>query len=156
MKKTLGLRAVEMLGMAALVAFGVAGCRTAALSAEARSVTASRNAPPPECEPKGYLTGRGGGTFGGGLVSNEDLIEYALNDLRNQAAELGANFIQHDPPQMGSGDGTTTTVTMTGTAYQCVGAEAADAPKAAAAQPDAPSDVPPPPPAAPEEAETAP
>jgi hypothetical protein len=67
----------------------------------------------------GYLTGRGGGTFGGGWITNDKLVEYALNDLRNQAAKLGANYVQHDPPQMGSGDGTTTTVTITGTAYLC-------------------------------------
>jgi len=98
---------------------GSNACKTSDLSPAAANVAAGRNAAGPGCKPLGYLTGKGGGTFGGSLVSNEDLIEYAMNDLRNQAAEKGANYVQHDPPQMGSGDGTTTTVTITGTAYQC-------------------------------------
>ncbi len=95
------------------------GCKTADLTAGGAKVAAGRNPPPPGCKTLQYITGKGGGTFGGGLVSNEDLIEYALNDLRNKAADLGGNFVQHDPPQLGSGDGTTTSVTMTGTAYKC-------------------------------------
>jgi len=51
-------------------------------------------------------------------IPNEDLIEYAMNDLRNKAAELGATHVQADPPQLGSGDGTTTTATVTGTAVR--------------------------------------
>lgn len=64
--------------------------------------------------------GRGGGTFGGSWVSNESLIEHVMNDLR-KAADLGANFVQHDSPTMGQGGGdggsTTTTATVSGTAY---------------------------------------
>ena len=66
-----------------------------------------------------HLVGEGGGTFGGEFISNDDLIEYALNDLRNQAAEANANYIQTDPPTLGQGDGTTTTATISGTAYRC-------------------------------------
>jgi len=108
-----------LVGALALVAVLATGCKTADLTPAGADVAASRNAPPPGCKPVGYLTGKGGGTFGGDLISNEDLIEYALNDLRNQAAEVGANFVQHDPPGLGSGDGTTTSVTITGTAYRC-------------------------------------
>jgi hypothetical protein len=104
-----------------VVILGAFGCSTASLSGEGAKVAASRNPPTKGCKPLGYLTGKGGGTFGGGFVSNEDLIEYALNDLRNKAGELGGNYVQHDPPQMGSGDGTTTTATVTGTAYKCGG-----------------------------------
>ncbi len=46
-----------------------------------------------------------------------------MNDLRNKAAELGANFVQHDTPTMGqagSDNGSTTsTATVSGTAYLC-------------------------------------
>ena len=113
------LRTTCFVGGLALLTPLITACKTSDLTPAGAEVTASRNAAPPGCEPVGYLTGKGGGTFGGGLVSNEDLIEYALNDLRNQAAERGANFIQHDPPGLGSGDGTTTSVTITGTAYKC-------------------------------------
>jgi hypothetical protein len=98
---------------------GASACKTSDLTPAAANVAAGRSAAGTGCKPLKYLTGKGGGTFGGGFISNEDLIEYALNDLRNQASELGANYVQHDPPQLGSGDGTTTSVTITGTAYQC-------------------------------------
>lgn len=78
---------------------------------------------PESCKSLGYIVGRGGGSFGGGWIANEDLIEYAMNDLRNQASKLGANFVQHDTPTMGqsgSDNGTTTTTaTISGTAYLC-------------------------------------
>jgi len=98
---------------------GATACKTSDLSPAAANVAAGRSAAPTGCKPLKYLVGKGGGSFGGGLISNEDLIEYALNDLRNQAAELGANYVQHDPPQLGNSDGTTSSVTITGTAYQC-------------------------------------
>jgi hypothetical protein len=50
-------------------------------------------------------------------------VKYAMNDLQNNVAKLGGNFVQHDTPQLGiSGDkyGTTTsTATVSGTAYFC-------------------------------------
>jgi hypothetical protein len=95
------------------------GCKTSDLTPAGANVAAGREEAPVGCKPLGYITGKGGGTFGGDFISNEDLIEYAMNDLRNQTAELGANYVRHDPPQLGSGDGTTTTVTITGTAFQC-------------------------------------
>jgi hypothetical protein len=94
-------------------------CSTPALSPQASRVAVTRNAPPPECTPVGYIVGEGGGTFGGKWISNDHLIEYAMNDLRNKAAEEGANYVQSDPPQLGNGHGTTTTATITGTAYRC-------------------------------------
>lgn len=94
-------------------------CSTATLTAAGANVAAARNPAPAQCTALGYVVGHGGGTFGGGLIANDDLIEYAMNDLRNKAAELGGNYVQHDPPTLGQGDGTTTTVTITGTAYRC-------------------------------------
>jgi hypothetical protein len=90
-------------------------------------VATSQSAPvdsgwdPAQCNQLGYIVGRGGGSFGGGYISNESLIEYAMNDLRNKAAGLGANFVQHDSPQLGvAGDGNggsiTSTATVSGTA----------------------------------------
>ncbi len=98
---------------------GAAGCKTASLTSAGAMVAPTRDPLPPECQTLGLVTGKGGGTFGGGMVSNEDLIEYAMNDIRNKAGDLGATHIRHDPPQLGQGDGTTTSVTITGTAYKC-------------------------------------
>jgi Domain of unknown function (DUF4156) len=97
----------------------LAGCSTPSLSPQGAHVAVSRNPPPASCQPTGYLVGEGGGTFGGGWVSNDQLIDYAMNDLRNKAADQGATYVQSDPPQLGNGKGTTTTVTITGTGYRC-------------------------------------
>ena len=96
-------------------------CSTAGLTPAGARVTASPNPPPAGCIEVKHLVGEGGGSFGGGFIANDDLIEYALNDLRNQAAEAGANYVQHDPPTLGNGDGTTTTATISGTAFLCPG-----------------------------------
>jgi len=109
---------------------GGVGCNAAELSPEGANVATSNTTPidqgfdPSGCKSLGYIVGRGGGSFGGAWVSNEDLVAYAMNDLRNQAAELGANYIQHDSPQMGVAGGagtgsTTSTATVSGTAYLC-------------------------------------
>ena len=34
---------------------------------------------------------------------------------------VGANYVWNDRPQLGTGRGTTSTVTITGTAYRCTG-----------------------------------
>lgn len=105
----------------AAVAFG--GCATASLSRAGESVVAAHAAPTGDCQVLGTVIGEGGGSFGGGWISNKDLVEYAMNDVRNTAAELGANYVQIAPAALGvaGGDGgtTTTTATVTGTAYRC-------------------------------------
>jgi hypothetical protein len=67
--------------------------------------------------------GEGGG-FGGGWVSNEQLVAYAMQDARNRAAAIGANKVQMGPPQLGvtgssKGGMSTTSATVVGTAYRC-------------------------------------
>lgn len=96
------------------------------------------------CKNLGYIVGHGGGALGG-WVSNDELVQYAMNDLRNQAAELGANYLEHDSPQMGvtggtQGGSTTTTATVSGTAYHCDddAKKTAAAPKAVAKNPKTP------------------
>ena len=117
-----------MLGLFLLCTLGL-GCRTAELSGGGSNVQIGPSAPadygyePTSCKPLGYIAGRGGGSFGGGWISNDQLVEYAMNDLRNKAAELGANYVQHESPQMGiAGDKdgvTTSTATVSGSAYLC-------------------------------------
>ncbi len=107
----------------------ITSCKTSHLSGGGAQVATSQSAPidsgwdPESCKSLGYIVGRGGGAFGGGWISNDQLIEYAMNDLRNKASELGANFVQHDTPTMGqagSDNGSTTsTATVSGTAYLC-------------------------------------
>lgn len=130
-----------LAGLVSLLLMGT-GCRTADLTKGGSAVQISPSAPvdhgfdPQACKSLGYLSGRGGGTFGGGYISNDQLVQYAMNDLRNQAAQLGANYVQHDSPQLGVGGGentTTTTATVNGTAYLCEGAPAQARPAASTA-----------------------
>jgi len=112
-------RRICFLGRVCLTLSSFAGCKTSSLTGTGANVAPTRHPLPPQCETLGLITGKGGGCFGGGLVSNEELIEYAMNVLRNKTAELGATHVRRDPPQLGSGDGTTTSVTLTGRAYWC-------------------------------------
>jgi hypothetical protein len=117
-----------------LLSVGLVDCRTAALSGTGANVATSQSAPVDHGYPKGacrslgFVVGRGGGSFGGSYITNENLVEYAMNDLRNQVAEKGGNFVQHDTPQLGvpGGDGATSTATVSGTAYFCEGDPSAE------------------------------
>ena len=67
--------------MAFIVLFvALLACKTAELEPAAANVAAGRAAPGPACTSVGYIIGKGGGTFGGANISNESLIEYAMND----------------------------------------------------------------------------
>lgn len=107
------------LGVGAALALALAGCGTYQdLTPGARSVTATTARPSNSCKSLGSLTGKGGGASGG-YVSNESLIEYAINDLRNQAAELGATHVVYSSPTMGGNAGTTTSAMVMGEALRC-------------------------------------
>jgi hypothetical protein len=101
--------------------------RRPALSADGSHVAISRQPPAAGCREVGLVVGEAGGSgaFGGKWVANDRLIGYATNDMQNRASAMGANFVQADPPQLGSSHGTTSTVTVTGTAYRCEGASGA-------------------------------
>ena len=68
----------------------LAGCATAALSPEGARVAVARNPPAPDCVSQGYLVGEGAARSAAG-GSERRLIGYAMNDLHNKAAKLGAN-----------------------------------------------------------------
>jgi hypothetical protein len=115
------LLAVSLLTLSACATSGLTPAGQAVLTSQSAPV--DQGYPPGSCKSLGYLVGRGGGSFGGGWLSNDSLVEYAMNDLRNKAAALGANYIQHDSPQLGvsgsNGSTTTSTATVSGTAYKC-------------------------------------
>jgi hypothetical protein len=106
-----------MLGV--MFAVGLAGCGTfTKLKPEARSVQATTARPAGKCKSLGTLTGKGGGSAGA-WVSNEALIEYALNDLRNQALKLGATHVVYSTAALGGEQGTTTSAMLIGEALRC-------------------------------------
>jgi hypothetical protein len=122
-----GLRHVRatLAGLvASLLAIGAVGCaNTPALSPEGSRVALSRQSPPSSCRELGPVVGEGGGSgiVGGRWIANDKLVGYATSDLRNKASALGSNYVQVDSPQLGSSLGTTSTVTISGTAYRCEG-----------------------------------
>jgi hypothetical protein len=107
-------------GAPGLVAVGLmTGCTMASLSARGNRVLPLATAPGPECKNLGTVIGSGGGILGGAYLSNERMVQYALNDAMNKtAARGGTHFFPH-PPAFGSGDGTTTTATLLAIAYKC-------------------------------------
>jgi hypothetical protein len=102
---------------------GSHGCATEALSYRGSQVEMTQALEREDCKNLGPVFGKGGGAFGGVWISDERLMEYAANDLRNKAAERGATHVVFTTHQMGqtSGEhgGTTSTATLTGVAYWC-------------------------------------
>jgi hypothetical protein len=107
----------------------LSGCTYAEVSARGRSVHIT-DATPAGCDNLGVVIGKGGGGFGE-WVPNERLVEYAMNDARNKAAERGATHVTLSPPQLGGGQHGTSSATITGFAYRC--AQGAPAPEGTAA-----------------------
>ncbi len=106
------------------------GCSAIQLRPEAARVIVSRNAAPKGCKFIASVTGSQGDFFRGGYTSNKNLAEGAMNDLKNQASDLGANYVQLETNQAGvTGSGGSyggggggmaqTDVTNTGNAYRC-------------------------------------
>ncbi len=94
-------------------------CATPSLTPAGSQVVPVTTAPGPECQNLGVVIGQGGGSFGGGWISNDQLTEYAMNDALSKAAQRGATHLQIGPPQLGGGGGTTTTATETAVAFKC-------------------------------------
>jgi uncharacterized protein DUF4156 len=98
-------------------------CSTPELSKQAAAVEVVTQMDRKDCTNLGPVFGKGGGSFGGSMISDQKLMEYASNDLRNNAAAKGANVVVAQPHQMaqtgGSHGGSTSTSTVTGVAYKC-------------------------------------
>ncbi len=103
-----------MLALAIPAAVAITGCSTPSLSHRKVAISVSRN--PASC---GGRLHRRRGRDVRRWIANDDLIDYAMNDLFNKAANEGD--LRAERPQLGNGHGTTTTVTITDTAYRCSG-----------------------------------
>lgn len=131
-----------MRRLAILVPLLASACAYNQLSARGSRVETLPSAPGADCQNLGIVIGKGGGAFGL-WVANEELMEYALNDARNKAAELGATSVVVTPPQLGvsTGEGGgVTTATVMAIAYRCAGAVAMEkaAPAVATVEAEAP------------------
>jgi hypothetical protein len=125
----------KLISISALTLF-ISGCASIPMDPTAARVIASPNAAPKECKYVGQVVGNQGNFFTGGFTSNHNLEEGAMNDLRNKANRLGANYIQLVTSRAGvtgstsgafdgqgggymSGSSEQTNVTNLGNAYKC-------------------------------------
>ena len=103
-----------------IVVAGLCGCATA-LSASGKDVQLMKGDAPAGCTELGDVSGHGSGMGDDALVS-------AKNDVRNNAAAMGANYVRWETA-MEDHDGDRPTGTrIHGTAYKCAATAAAVAP----------------------------
>lgn len=126
MKKILSLIALSIL---------ISSCASIPADPQTARIIASPNQVPKGCKYLGQVVGNQGNFFTGGFTSNRNLEEGAMNDLKNKAAKLGANYIQLVTNRAGvtgsmsgsfnkhggfmSGGSEQTNVTNLGNAYFC-------------------------------------
>ncbi|HHT0594512.1 DUF4156 domain-containing protein [Legionella parisiensis] len=126
MKKILSLTALSIL---------ISSCASIPADPQATRIIASPNSVPKGCKYLGQVVGNQGNFFTGGFTSNRNLEEGAMNDLKNKAAKLGANYVQLVTNRAGvtgstsgsfnhnggfiSGGSEQTNVTNLGNAYLC-------------------------------------
>lgn len=120
---------ISLLLAATSLAFSA--CTAIGIKPGAERIVVSRNAAPEGCKFISTVVGSQGNAFTGGWTSNKNLSEGAMNELKNKAFDLGANYVQIETDRtgntisgsgfMGSGSmsGHQTDVTMTGNAYKC-------------------------------------
>lgn len=107
----------------------MSGCASIQLEPQATRVIASPNAAPKGCKYVGQVVGNQGNFFTGAWTPNKNLEEGAMNDLKNQASKMGANYIQLVTTRAGNtgsvnsnyggGMSSQTNVTNLGNAYAC-------------------------------------
>jgi hypothetical protein len=103
----------------------VSGCATE-LTEAGQGVQIGKSEPAAGCRPMGPVYGTGAG---GGYTDSETKLRSAQNDMRNRAADIGANYVVMDA--MGSD---LHGMTMSGRAFRCDGS-----PSSAAMTPVAPA-----------------
>jgi len=115
----------------AVLSIMLAGCAATPLIPQANRIIASPNPAPKNCKYVGQVVGNQGNFFSGSYTSNQHLEEGAMNDMKNKAATLGANYIQLITNRAGntgsiggsngiiSGHSEQTNVTNVGNAYIC-------------------------------------
>jgi hypothetical protein len=103
------------------------GCAATALNPGAERVLVTHVPPPKDCRFAGTVIGDQGGSLTGPLTSNHNLAEGAVNDMKNKAQGMGANYVLLETTTAGntvSGNGRhvsggQTDVTHMGNAFVC-------------------------------------
>jgi len=121
------IRLFHRLVAGCLFVSSIAGCAATALQPAAARVLVTRQPVPQGCEYLGTVIGEQGGSAVGGLTSNKNLAEGAMNDMKNKAHAMGANYVVLEDTRAGntvsgtrgSLSGGQTDVTNIGNAYRC-------------------------------------
>lgn len=97
------------------------GCSAISTTREGKSVELVTVKPPGNCKSLGDIVGSQGNWITGDYTSNKNLLIGARNDLRNQAAEMGGNFVwvQDSNNTNAWGSTGTTNTTVLGVVYRC-------------------------------------
>ena len=85
---------VMSLGLIFSVLAIMTACSAVKVKPGAERVLVSKNPPPAGCKFMGTVVGSQGNSFTGGWTSNKNLSEGAMNDMKNKALNLGANYVQ--------------------------------------------------------------
>lgn len=112
--------------MLVLLSVCALACHYPALAPMAHDVTVTILPPPPSCERIASIRGRAGTEWPPAENLREPhhtyaLTTYAMNDLRNRAAAVGANYVQRSEPTLSWG--TRATAEYAGVAYLCAKGE---------------------------------
>ena len=126
---------IKKISLTTALTILITGCSSIQLNPNANRIIASTNPAPRACHYLGQVVGNQGNYFTGGWTSNANLEEGAMNDLKNKANNLGANYVQIITSRAGitgsmggsfnqdngyvSGSSSQTNVTNVGNAYKC-------------------------------------
>lgn len=124
----------KLLSISALTVM-ISACAAIPMDPQAARIVAAPDPAPKGCKYLGQVVGNQGNFFTGNYTSNRNLEEGAMNDLKNKAHKLGANYIQLITNRAGvtgsmsgsydrqggfmSGGSAQTNVTNLGNAYHC-------------------------------------
>lgn len=109
----------------------LSGCAAVKMQPGAEKVIVSTHKAPRQCKFLGQIMGSQGNFFTGAYTSNANLEQGSQNDLRNKAAQMGANYVALITDRAASsgsisgsdsnifGSSQQTSVTATGNAYHC-------------------------------------
>ncbi len=117
-----------LLQLILAMTFLLEACSSTPLKPAASKIVVSEIPPiGANCKLLGQITGHEGNFISGEWTSNEELEKGALNDLKNKAADMGANYLEILTTRQGGtgafgavvGFNDETTITNSANAYKC-------------------------------------
>lgn len=99
----------------------LAACSATSTTRQGNAVELGTEKPADNCKPLGDAVGSQGNWLTGDYTSNKNLLIGARNDLRNQAADMGGNYVwvQNSANTNAWGSAGTTNTTVLGVVYRC-------------------------------------